>query len=49
MIVNKRSYSVYILTNLNKTALYTGVTNNLEIRIIEHYTQAGNIKSFTGK
>jgi putative endonuclease len=29
--------------------LYTGVTNNLEVRIIEHYSKAGNIKSFTGK
>ncbi len=49
MIINKRSYSVYILTNYNKTVLYTGITNNLEFRIIQHYTQAGDSKSFTGK
>ncbi len=49
MLINKIAYSVYILTNYNKTVLYTGVTNNLEVRILEHYLQAGNSKSFTGK
>jgi putative endonuclease len=49
MIVNKKAYSVYILTNFNKTVLYTGITNNLEVRIIEHYMQSGESKSFTGK
>ena len=29
--------------------MYTGVTNNLEQRIIEHYLDKGNVKSFTGK
>ncbi|MHA4895802.1 GIY-YIG nuclease family protein [Pedobacter sp. PWIIR3] len=29
-------YSVYILTNANKTVLYTGVTNNLSARLQEH-------------
>lgn len=49
MIVNKTAYSVYIPTNYNKTVLNTGITNNLEVRILEHYLQAGNDKSFTGK
>jgi len=49
MISTKTAYSVYILTNYNKTVLYTGVTNNLEVRIIQHYMQAGNNKTFTGK
>ena len=49
MIVNKTAYSVYILTNYKKTVLYTGITNNLEVRIIEHYLHAGDSKSFTGK
>ncbi len=31
----KESY-VYILTNKNKTVLYTGVTNNLTRRLFEH-------------
>ena len=30
-------YYTYILTNYNKTVLYTGVTNNLPQRLIEHY------------
>lgn len=49
MITNKTAYSVYILTNYNKTVLYTGITNNLEARIIEHFLNAGNSNSFTGK
>ena len=31
-----RNYYVYILTNKHNTLLYTGVTNNLERRILEH-------------
>ena len=42
-------YCVYILSNKNKTVLYTGVTNNLKRRIIEHYVQRGQAKHFTGK
>jgi putative endonuclease len=49
MRVNQRAYSVYILTNYNRTVLYTGVTNDLEQRIIEHYLNSNNAKSFTGK
>jgi putative endonuclease len=30
------NYFVYITTNLNKTSLYTGVTNDLERRLWEH-------------
>ncbi len=29
-------YFIYILTNANNTVLYTGVTNNLERRILQH-------------
>ena len=49
MRVNRNLYSVYILTNYNRTVLYTGVTNDLEQRIIEHYLGSNNTKSFTGK
>ncbi|MEI9946681.1 MAG: GIY-YIG nuclease family protein [Chitinophagaceae bacterium] len=43
-----KKYYVYILTNYTKTVLYTGVTDNLEQRIIEHYIDRGSAKSFTG-
>ena len=44
-----RCYYVYILTNILRTVLYTGVTNNLENRIIEHWSLRGQKKSFTSK
>jgi putative endonuclease len=40
-------YWTYILTNWNKTVLYTGVTNNLAIRLIEHWI--GLEDSFTSR
>ncbi len=49
MFIDNRQYFVYILTNYKKTVLYTGVTNNLEQRIKEHYLEKGNSKTFTGK
>ena len=42
-----KSYYLYIVTNYNKTVLYTGITNNLEQRIIEHCS--GKPNSFTTK
>jgi putative endonuclease len=30
------NYYIYILTNLNRTVLYTGVTNDLTIRLTQH-------------
>ena len=41
-------YYVYILTNYNKTVLYTGVTNDLSIRLFEHENSV-QLKSFTTK
>ena len=38
---------VYILTNSNKSVLYTGMTNDLPRRLIEHRTY--NPKSFTSR
>lgn len=43
------SYYVYIVTNPNNSTLYTGVTNNLEQRLIEHYLNGGNDRTFAGK
>jgi putative endonuclease len=47
--VHIKPYFVYILTNKQKTVLYTGVTNDLQQRILEHYSQRGNDSSFAGK
>jgi len=42
------NFYVYIITNKNKTVLYTGVTNNLKLRLQQHQ-QKNNPKSFTAK
>ena len=43
-------YYTYILTNKAKTVLYTGVTNDLELRLIQHKESViGNKSSFTGQ
>ena len=48
-LVNNSNYYVYITTNPGKTVLYTGVTNDLGRRLIEHYDNKGNKKNFAGK
>ena len=40
---------MYITTNPKKTVLYTGMTYDLESRIIEHYRNRGNKKTFAGR
>ncbi len=40
-----RIFSTYILTNLDRTVLYTGMTNDLAARLIEHWI--GKAGSFT--
>ena len=42
------TFYVYILTNKNRTVLYTGVTNNLHKRLSQHQSKK-NLKSFTAK
>ncbi|AYO56936.1 endonuclease [Chryseobacterium sp. 6424] len=42
------TYYVYILTNKNRTVLYTGVTNNLHRRLHEHHIKF-NPRSFTAR
>jgi len=45
--IDTRCYYVYILTNQNKTVLYTRVTNSLQQRVTEHYKVG--LKTFAGK
>ena len=47
--MREHNYYIYIVTNPAKTVLYVGVTNNLDIRIIEHYFNRGKPKTFAGK
>lgn len=43
------SYYTYITTNPTKKVLYTGMTNDLAQRMIEHYLNRGQPKTFAGK
>jgi putative endonuclease len=45
----QKPFFVYILTNALKTVLYTGVTNDLQQRIIEHYQNRGQPQTFCGR
>jgi putative endonuclease len=49
MNVGKRSYYIYIVTNAARTVLYTGVTNDLVCRLVEHYKNRGKEKTFAGR
>jgi putative endonuclease len=43
------NFYIYITTNPEKTVLYVGVTNDLRVRIYQHYENRGNRNSFAGK
>jgi putative endonuclease len=46
----QHNYFVYITTNLSKSVLYIGVTNDLKRRLFEHEQDAASEKKhFTGK
>ena len=45
--MSHKQYCVYIMTNAHNTVLYTGVTNNLQRRILEH--RSGKGSAFTRK
>jgi putative endonuclease len=47
--MKQHNYFTYILTNYNRKVLYTGVTNDLEKRIGEHYFGTNQESSFTSK
>lgn len=40
VVVGQHNYYVYILTNKNKTVLYTGYTGNLKRRLEQHAEKA---------
>jgi putative endonuclease len=42
-----KQFFVYIMTNQYNTTLYTGVTNNLQRRVMEH--KQGVVEGFTKK
>jgi putative endonuclease len=46
---NRNFYYVYIITNPERTVLYTGVTNNLAQRLYEHWLNRGKWESFAGR
>ncbi|MCJ8210202.1 GIY-YIG nuclease family protein [Mucilaginibacter sp. RS28] len=43
------NFFTYILTNYNRTVLYTGVTNDLPRRLYEHYFGLDKRENFTKK
>ena len=45
----RKCYYIYIVTNPQSTVLYTGVTNSLRMRLIEHWINRGKEKTFAGK
>jgi len=47
--IMQKNFYVYIVTNPERTVLYTGMTSNLAQRIIEHYLNRGQEETFAGK
>ena len=45
--MRERQYHVYIMTNAYNTALYTGITNDLHRRVLEHRSGKGG--TFTSR
>jgi len=43
------NFYVYVVTNLTKTVLYVGVTNDLSTRLHQHFENKGNPKTFAGR
>ncbi len=42
-------FYLYIVTNPNRTTLYTGITNDLAVRLVEHWQIRGEPETFAGK
>jgi len=43
------NFYIYITTNPDRSVLYVGVTNDLRVRMYQHYENKGNGSSFAGK
>ena len=48
-MIRQFQFYIYIVTNPERTVLYTGVTNDLSQRLIEHYSNRGQPETFAGK
>ncbi|RNI23434.1 GIY-YIG nuclease family protein [Rufibacter latericius] len=47
--MKQHNYFVYLISNPSKTVLYTGVTNDLEVRLQQHKDNRGKPETFAGK
>ena len=43
------NYFVYILTNRHKNVVYTGVTNDIEVRLKQHFENSKGSSTHVGK
>ncbi len=43
------TYTTYITSNPNRTTFYTGVTNNIHRRLLEHHDNRGKKETFAGR
>ena len=43
------NYYVYITTNPGKSVLYTGMTNDLKVRLLQHFQNRGDKSTFAGR
>jgi putative endonuclease len=49
MKIQYHNYFTYIITNPGKTVLYTGMSNGMKRRIVEHYLERGKPETFAGR
>lgn len=49
MVIPPYKFYIYIVTNPARKVLYTGVTNDLSQRLMEHWMNRGGLQTFAGK
>lgn len=47
--MRQHNYFVYIITNAERQSIYTGMTNDLERRLGEHYQNRGKKGTYAGE